>query len=514
MSLMGEQSVSGYPDIKEQDLQKSISQGEEWIIKAQNMDGGWGAGSHHRQNIMDPHAVSSDPATTAMSALALYRLGYSIKAGKYKEPLQRALDFLLSEIEQNKNETYITQQRNTQIQNKLGANIDASLALQFLNKVIEDASSEEEKNRIKNAIQICVNKIGNEMDQNGGQKGAAILLTIGNEILIGQIQDTNSQYISKQLGKIGVEVMEIRSISDGEKEIYDALTESCEKADIIISTGGLGPTKDDITKKTLSDFLDSPMVYDPAIFEHIKYLFSKIGRIPNEVNKEQAYHPKITQTLKNEMGTAPGLWTEWRGKLIINMAGVPYEMKHLMETQVIPRIKEKYTLPYILHRNLLTMGIPESELSLRLEDFEAQLPNSISLAYLPSGGRVKLRLSTKSATKALAEAQLEPQIEKLQATLGKDLLSTEEELVERVIGQLLKEKSLLLACAESCTGGALAERITSVSGSSDYFLGSAVTYHTQAKINILNVPRETIEKHTVVSQEVAESMARGAQKIY
>ncbi|CAG0907300.1 unnamed protein product, partial [Cyprideis torosa] len=316
----------------------------------------------------------------------------------------------------------------------------------------------------------------------------AILLTIGNEILIGQIQDTNSQYISKQLGHIGVEVMEIRSISDGEKEIYDALTESCEKADIIISTGGLGPTKDDITKKTLSDFLGSPMVYDPEIFEHIKYLFSKIGRVPNEVNKEQAYHPNITQTLKNEMGTAPGLWTEWQGKLIINMAGVPYEMKHLMETQVIPRIKEKYTLPYILHRNLLTMGIPESELSLRLEDFEAQLPNNISLAYLPSGGRVKLRLSTKAATKALAEAQLEPQIEKLQATLGKDLLSTEEELVEKVIGQMLKEKSLRLACAESCTGGALAERITSLSGSSDYFLGSAVTYHTQAKINILNVP--------------------------
>lgn len=342
----------------------------------------------------------------------------------------------------------------------------------------------------------------------------AILLTIGTEILIGQTQDTNSNYISKKLGEIGIEVIEIRSISDHPETISNALVELTEKADIIISTGGLGPTKDDITKKILAEFLDSPLVYSEETFEHIKDLFKKIGRVPNDINKEQAYHPKATEILKNDVGTAPGLWTERKGNLIINLPGVPYEMKHLIGKHVLPRIQAQYNLPFILHKNLLTMGVPESELSVLLEPFENNLPKDISLAYLPSGGRVKLRLSLKHQSQEEGLKQLEEYSSHLKSILRKDLYSDQTDSIEQLIGEILVDKKLHLAFAESCTAGSLAQKITSIAGSSKYFKGSVVAYSSSSKKNILNTPEHLIDNHTVVSTQVAESMAKSAQKLF
>lgn len=342
----------------------------------------------------------------------------------------------------------------------------------------------------------------------------AIILCIGNEILLGQIQDTNSAYIAKELFLIGVETIEVKCIPDTEKAIHKALVYATENADLIISTGGLGPTKDDITKKTLSDFLDSPMVYSQEMYDHVVAIFEKNGRIPNELNKEQAFHPKMTQAIINPLGTAPLLWTNYKEKVIVNMPGVPHEMRNLMSNIIVEKLKTDYKLPFLLQRNLLCVGLPESELAIMLEDFENDLPKNVSLAYLPSNAMIKLRLDLTATEKEKAEKLLDGLVDKIADIVGNHIVSKEFEDFASIIKEKFTSKKLTLSFAESCTGGFMSSQIALLDGASQFYKGSMVTYATQSKIELLGISKATIDKYTVVSREVAEEMALNAKKLY
>jgi len=344
----------------------------------------------------------------------------------------------------------------------------------------------------------------------------AEIITIGDEILIGQIVDTNSAFISKALNKIGVSVFQITSIQDDKKHILQALKEAENNADIVIVTGGLGPTKDDITKHTICEYFDDTLVQSKAVLENIELIWEKHVRTElTQVNKDQALVPSKAQILMNRLGSAPGMWLEKNNTIFISLPGVPFEMKALIEHEVIPKLQKTYKFPYILHKTILTYGLGESALAARIETWEDNLPKFIKLAYLPNHGKVRLRLSGKHESKDRLHKEISIQIEKLLPQIKDIFVGFEEDKsIEAIIGQQLTTLGKTVATAESCTGGKIAELFTANSGASAYFKGSIVSYATQAKIDILKVPEALIDKHSVVSKEVAESMAKNVLELF
>lgn len=343
----------------------------------------------------------------------------------------------------------------------------------------------------------------------------AEIITIGDEILIGQIIDTNSQWIAQELNKIGISVYQITSIQDRKSHILKALSEAEFNANIIILTGGLGPTKDDVTKHAIAEFFDSELVLNDEIVEHIKIMFAKIGYQFTELNRQQALLPVKAKILKNNLGTASGMWFERHGKVFISLPGVPNEMKGLMLRKAVPKLKGIFHLPYIIHKTILTYGMGESKVAERIEDWENALPHFIKLAYLPNYGKLRLRLSAKGEDKDLLEKTLNEEIKKLTELISDIIVGFDEgESLEAEIGKLLVDQNKTLAVAESCTGGTIAKMITSVPGASKYFIGSITSYNQRIKTDLLNVPQKVINQHSVVSAQVAEAMALGIQKVY
>ncbi|MBT8245333.1 MAG: competence/damage-inducible protein A [Winogradskyella sp.] len=344
----------------------------------------------------------------------------------------------------------------------------------------------------------------------------AEIITIGDEILIGQIIDTNSAFLGKELNKIGVSVYQITSIQDEKKHILKALKEAEENADIIIITGGLGPTKDDITKHTLCEYFDDSLVENKDVLNHVEFLFEKyINTTISDINRQQALVPSTCTVLKNEFGTAPGMLFDKNGKVFVSLPGVPYEMKALMNYKVLPELQKRFKLPYIQHKTLLTYGLGESVIADRIEEFEDSLPSFIKLAYLPSLGRVRLRLSGKSTGKLMLEAEMQKQVNLLLPFVKDIFVGYEEDLsIEALIGKQLTHMGKTLSVAESCTGGSIAHAITVNAGASKYFKGSVVSYASESKINILSVSEDEIKKHSVVSEQVAKSMAKGVLQLY
>ena len=341
----------------------------------------------------------------------------------------------------------------------------------------------------------------------------AEIITIGDEILIGQIVDTNSQWIGTELNKIGVSVYQISSIQDDKQHILNALKEAQERVDIVIITGGLGPTKDDITKHTIAEYFNDTLALNEEVVHHIKDLFAKYNIPFSESNRLQGMVPTKATYLKNEYGTAPGMWFFENNTVFVSLPGVPSEMKGLMENEVIPKIRKEFQLPFIIHKTLITYGQGESVVAERIEDFENNLPNFIKLAYLPDFGSVRLRLSAKGNHKKILEDTLQEKIDELYQLIP-DIISGFDDggKIEDRIGILLKEKGKTVSTAESLTGGKIAATLVSVAGSSTYYKGSIISYAAETKINLLGVSAKTIKKHSVVSKEVAVEMAKGAKE--
>ena len=344
----------------------------------------------------------------------------------------------------------------------------------------------------------------------------AEIITIGDEILIGQVVDTNSAFISKELNKIGVSVYQITSVQDDREHILKAFKEAEENAEIIIITGGLGPTKDDITKHTIAEYFEDILVKDEKVMTHVEDIFKNYVKKPmSALNLGQAMVPSKATVLFNKYGTAPGMWLEKNGKVFVSLPGVPFEMKALLHKEVIPKLRDKYHFPFILHKTLMTYGLGESSLADRLDGFEKELPSFIKLAYLPNFGKVRLRLSAKAEDKDLVLAEMNKQVKKLIPFIEDIFIGfDDEETLESSVGKLLKANNATLSIAESCTGGAVSEAITSVSGASNYFIGSVVSYNERIKTDFIGVSKATIEKNSVVSAEVALEMAKGIQKLF
>ena len=342
----------------------------------------------------------------------------------------------------------------------------------------------------------------------------AEIITIGDEILIGQIIDTNSQWIGTELNKIGVSVYQISSIQDDKLHILNALKEAEERVDIVIITGGLGPTKDDITKHTIADYFDDSLVLNEDVVTHIKQLFTQYNIPFGELNRLQGMLPTKATYLKNELGTAPGMWFFENNTVFVSIPGVPYEMKGLMRNSVLPKIKAKFKLPFIIHQTIMTYGQGESVIAERIEDWENNLPTFIKLAYLPSYGRVRLRLSAKGENKEILEKGLAIEIEKLNKLIP-DIITgfVDGETIEKSVGILLKDQHKTICTAESVTGGKIASTLVSVEGASAYFKGSVVAYSSALKQQLLHIDEKIIEKHSVVSEEVAKAMAKNAREI-
>jgi nicotinamide-nucleotide amidase len=344
----------------------------------------------------------------------------------------------------------------------------------------------------------------------------AAVVTIGDEILIGQIVDTNSAFIAKALDKIGIGVYETRSISDERQHILDTLAYFQDKVDVVLLTGGLGPTKDDVTKVSFCDYFDDHLERNEELELHVVALIEKAMKRPaSQMNKDQALVPSRARILHNEVGTAPGMWMEKGSTVFISLPGVPYEMKYIIENGVIPALVEKFERPFIIHKTIVTHGQGESLVAERIEDWENSLPEFIKLAYLPNPGRVRLRLSARGTDEAFLQSSVDAEAEKLKSLIGDIIIGFDEgETIEVMLGRLLKQKGKTIAAAESCTGGKVAQMITSVPGSSAYFKGSAVTYATEAKVNVLKVEQQLIDVFSVVSAQVAENMALRAKTLF
>lgn len=343
----------------------------------------------------------------------------------------------------------------------------------------------------------------------------AAIVTIGDEILIGQIVDTNSGFIAKSLDKIGIETYEMLSISDNKQHILDTFSLLQNKVEVVIITGGLGPTKDDITKHTLCEYFEDTLVRNTDVENHVIELIERaLGREASQINKDQALVPSQSTVLHNQVGTAPGMWIKKENTVFISLPGVPYEMKYLIENQVIPKLVQEYQRPYIIHKTILTYGQGESHVAERIEDWENQLSECIKLAYLPSPGRVRLRLTARGTNKQQLEDTIADNVKSLDAIIHDIIVGFEEEdTIEVVLGRILKEKQLTVATAESCTGGKIAQLLASVPGASAYFKGSVVCYATEVKMNVLGISKDLIAQHSVVSKEVASAMALSVQKI-
>ena len=342
----------------------------------------------------------------------------------------------------------------------------------------------------------------------------ATIVTIGDEILIGQIVDTNSGYIAKALDKIGVQTTEMLSISDDKNHILDTFASLQDKVDLVIITGGLGPTKDDITKKTFCDYFEDVFVRNQEVEDHIVALFTELNFIPTQINKDQALLPSKALVLKNNYGTAAGMWMKKGKTVFVSMPGVPYEMKGIVNEELIPKIISEYKRPYIVHKTILTYGQGESMVAERIENWENNLPEYIKLAYLPSPGRVRLRLTARGENEEVLQKAIQENIQSLTTIIGDIIVGfDEDETIEVIIGRLLRQQGKTIATAESCTGGKIAQILTSVAGASNYFRGSVVSYATDTKISVLGVSTQTIDEFTVVSAAVASEMVLGIQKL-
>lgn len=345
----------------------------------------------------------------------------------------------------------------------------------------------------------------------------AEIITIGDELLIGQVVDTNSVFIAKELNKIGVSVYQITSIQDDKSHILKAFEEAENDVDIIIITGGLGPTKDDITKKTIAEYFNDTLVLDVSVLRNIENIWKQyVRQTLLQVNKDQALVPSKAKILMNRIGTAPGMWIEKNNKVFISLPGVPYEMKALIKNEVLPNLTEKYHLPFILHRTLLVYGLGESTLAARIEVWEDALPDFVKLAYLPDLGRVRLRLSAKGFDKEKILTEVQKQIDAVLPLIKDEFYGFEDEdgIVESIIAKQLTKLKQTVAVAESCTGGQIAERFTIHPGASNYFKGSVVSYATDSKVNVLGISKEIIDTYSVVSSQVAEAMAQHVLKLF
>jgi len=344
----------------------------------------------------------------------------------------------------------------------------------------------------------------------------AAVITIGDEILIGQITDTNSGYIAKALDKIGIGVYETRSISDERHHILETLAYYQNRVDVVIITGGLGPTKDDVTKVAFCEYFDDHLVRNEEVEAHVVALIERaLNRTASQLNRDQALVPSKAKVLHNAVGTAPGMWMERGDTVFMSLPGVPYEMKSIVDNEIIPLLVERYERPYIVHKTIITHGQGESIVAERIEDWENNLPEFIKLAYLPNPGRVRLRLSARGTDEALLQNTIAAEVGKLKAIIGDIIVGFDEgDTIEVVLGRLLKQKGKTLAAAESCTGGKIAQMITSVPGSSAYFKGSAVTYATESKVSILKIEQQLIDVFSVVSAQVAENMALKARQLF
>jgi nicotinamide-nucleotide amidase len=343
----------------------------------------------------------------------------------------------------------------------------------------------------------------------------AAIVTIGDEILIGQIVDTNSGFIAKTLDKIGIEIAEMLSISDNKTHILETFASLQNKVDLVLITGGLGPTKDDITKKTFCDYFEDELIVNDEVLQHVTQLIEGIYKRPiNQMNKDQALVPSKCIILKNPNGTAPGMWMKKEHTVFISLPGVPYEMKDILENEIVPKIVREYNRPFIIHQTVLTYGQGESMVAERIEDWENNLPDFIKLAYLPSPGRVRLRLSARGNNEEVLKNALSDQIKQLTELIGNIIVGYDDnDTIEVVLGRILTQNKLTLATAESCTGGKIAQRITSVAGASAYFKGSIVCYSEEVKTAIIKVSKQTIADYSVVSEQVAKEMALNVQQL-
>ncbi|PWH10530.1 competence/damage-inducible protein A [Bacteroidetes bacterium SCGC AAA795-G10] len=342
----------------------------------------------------------------------------------------------------------------------------------------------------------------------------AELITIGDEILIGQIVNTNSVFLAKALNNIGIEIVQITSISDKKDDIISALKLSGKRAKLVILTGGLGPTSDDLTKQTLCSFFNDKLIENKEILDHIEEIFQKYVTTPiNDQNRKQALLPSKAKIFKNNYGTASGMWFEKNGQVIISLPGVPFEMKSLMTNEVIPKLQNHFTRPFIVHKTIITYGLGESAIAEIISTWENSLPDDLKLAYLPNLGRVRLRISGKGPDRKSINDKIDREVDKL-LPLIKDIFVGYEDVSsfeEKIQAQfLLKNKTLSLA--ESCTGGEISARLAKVPGASKYFVGSIISYQTQSKSDLLSVPKNIIEKNSVVSKQVAEMMAQNVRK--
>lgn len=336
----------------------------------------------------------------------------------------------------------------------------------------------------------------------------AEIITIGDELLIGQVIDTNSAWMAEQLNVIGIKVHQITSISDDQQHILTTLKEASERAQLILITGGLGPTKDDITKQTLCKFFDTSMIFSEAAYANVENLFSARGVAVTELNRLQAMVPANCRVIANPNGTAPCMWFEKNGCIYISMPGVPFEMKAIMEQEIIPQMLNKLNR-VIIHRTILTEGVGESHLASLIEPWEDSLPSFVKLAYLPQPGMVRLRLTAYGTDRKMLQDAMSKAEKELYPYAGNFIFGFDNDTMESVVGQLLRNKGMTLSTAESCTGGNIAQLITSIAGSSDYFKGSIVAYSNEIKEQFLGVPHKVIAEYGAVSEQTVIAMAEG-----
>lgn len=342
----------------------------------------------------------------------------------------------------------------------------------------------------------------------------ATIITIGDEILIGQIVDTNSASIARKLNNAGITIVEKCSIGDTREEIIATVGRAMERSEVVIITGGLGPTKDDITKHTLAKMFNSELRYNATEGEHVRQLLERRGIAFTDLNRGQAMLPECCTVLHNAHGTAPGMWFDTeRGGVVVSLPGVPFEMEHLMDDEVIPRLKARFELMSIVHLTLITRGIPESILAERISEWEDALPNYMHLAYLPAPNVVRLRLSAYDVDEEVARAEMSAEFERLHAIIGDNIVGMEGATLEERVHEILTARGLKLAVAESCTGGTIASKFTAIAGASQYFMTGVVSYSNASKRDILGVSQESIDRYGAVSEQVAREMAEGVRRI-
>jgi nicotinamide-nucleotide amidase len=340
----------------------------------------------------------------------------------------------------------------------------------------------------------------------------AEIVSIGDELLIGQVINTNASWMAEQLNLAGISVQKIIVVADRKEEIKETLTNAGKRSDLVLITGGLGPTKDDITKDTLCEYFNSKLVFSEEVYNHIIQLFHIRSLNLSERNRKQAEIPDACNIIKNNQGTAPGMWFEKDNVIYVSMPGVPFEMKAMMADYIIPMVSERNNMNAIVHKTILTQGVGESWLAERISDWEENLPKEIKLAYLPQPGIVRLRLTASGNDPFKLKTKVEIEIEKLKTIIPELIFGYNEDTLEQVVGILLKENNYTLSTAESCTGGYIAHLLTSISGSSAYFKGSVVAYSNEIKEHVLGVKNPTLINHGAVSEEVVLEMARQARK--